>query len=45
MKFSWGGGGRFIGIQTHIPPKFSFSLDFGDFILHLLEHIFVIPIC
>ena len=30
-KFSLGGGG-FIGTQTHLPHKFSFSLDFCHFI-------------
>ena len=28
----------FIGTQTHLPPKFSFSSDFGHFILKMLEN-------
>ena len=32
-----GGGVGFIGTQTHVPPKFSFSSDFGHFILKKLE--------
>ena len=31
----FGGGGGFIGTQTHLPPKFSFSSDFGHFILKM----------
>ena len=31
------GGDRCIGTQTHLPPKFSFSLDFGHFTLKMLE--------
>ena len=26
------GGDGFMGTQTHLPPKFSFSSDFGHFI-------------
>ena len=29
---------RLIGTQTHLPPKFSFSSDFGNFILKMLEN-------
>ena len=35
-KFCWGDG--FIGTQTHLPPKFSFSSDFGHFILKMMEN-------
>ena len=39
MKFCLGGGGHgFIGTQTHLPPKFSFSSDFGHFILKMVEN-------
>ena len=34
--FIWGDG--FIGTQTHIPPKFSFSPDFGHLILKMVEN-------
>ena len=34
--FFWGDG--FIGTQTHIPQKFSFSSDFGHFILKMEEN-------
>ena len=27
------GGDGFMGTQAHLPPKFSFSSDFGHFIL------------
>ena len=40
-KFWLGGGGSdvgFIGTQTHLPQKFSFSSDFGHFILKILEN-------
>ena len=33
-----GGGVGFIGTQTHLSPKFSFSSDFGHFILKMLEN-------
>ena len=33
--FVWGDG--FMGTQTHLPPKFSFSSDFGHFILKMVE--------
>ena len=34
-----GGGGQiYIGTQTHLPPKFSFSSDFGHFIWKMLEN-------
>ena len=33
-----GGGGGFMGTQTHLPPKFSFSSDFGHLILKILEN-------
>ena len=33
-----GGGKRFMGTQTHLPPKFSFSTDFGHFISKVLEN-------
>ena len=29
-RFVW--GNEFIGTQVHLPPKFSFSSDFGHFI-------------
>ena len=32
------GGDGFIGIQTHLPPKLSFSSDFGHFILKMVEN-------
>ena len=32
----WGDG--FIGTRTHLPPKFSFSSDFGHFILKMVEN-------
>ena len=35
-SFVWGDG--FIGTQTHLPPKFSFSSDFGQFILEMVEN-------
>ena len=35
-SFDWGVG--FIGTQTHLPPKFSFSSDFDYFILKMLEN-------
>ena len=35
-SFIWGDG--FMGTQTHLPPKFSFSSDFGHFILKMLEN-------
>ena len=35
-SFVWGDG--FIGIQTHLPPKLSFSSDFGHFILKMVEN-------
>ena len=31
-------GVGFIYTQTHLPPKFSFSSDFGHFILKMLEN-------
>ena len=34
-KFFFGGDG-FIGTQTHLPPKISFSSDFGHFILKMV---------
>ena len=34
-NFVWGNG--FIGTQSHLPPKFSFS-DFGHFILKMVEN-------
>ena len=37
-KFWLGGGVEFIGTQTHLPQKFSFSSDFGHFILKMLEN-------
>ena len=37
-NFDWGGGVGFIGTQTHLPPKFSCSSDFGHFILKMLEN-------
>ena len=33
-SFVWGDG--FIGTQTHLPPKFNFSSDFGHFILKMV---------
>ena len=36
-KFYLGGDG-FIGTQTYLPPKFSFSSDFGHFILKMVEN-------
>ena len=33
-----GGGDGFIGIQTHLPQKISFSSDFGHFILKMVEN-------
>ena len=30
------GGDGFIGTQTNLPPKFSFSSDFGHFILKMV---------
>ena len=36
-SFDWGRGG-FIGTQTHIPTKFSFSSDFCHFILKMLKN-------
>ena len=33
------GGDGFMGTQIHLPPKFSFSSDFGHFILKMLENI------
>ena len=35
-KFCLGDG--FMGTQTHLPPKFSFSSDFGHFISKMLEN-------
>ena len=35
-KFYMGDG--FMGTQTYLPPKFSFSSDFGHFILKMLEN-------
>ena len=35
-KFCLGGG--FMGTQTHLPPKLSFSSDFGHFIWKMLEN-------
>ena len=32
------GGDGLIGTQTHLPQKFSFSSDFGHFILKMLEN-------
>ena len=43
-NFYWGGGifigdyWGFIGAQTHLPKKFSFSSDFGHLILKMLEN-------
>ena len=38
-SFNRGGGGvGFIGTHTHLSPKFSFSSDFGHFILKMLEN-------
>ena len=34
----FGGGDGFMGTQTHLPPKFSFSSDFGHFILKMVEN-------
>ena len=36
-SFVWEGGG-FMGTETHLPPKFLFSSDFGHFILKMLEN-------
>ena len=36
-KFCLGGDG-FMGTQTHVSPKFSFSSDFGHFISKMLEN-------
>ena len=33
-----GGGGGFMGTEIHLPQKFSFSSDFGHFILKMLEN-------
>ena len=33
-----GGGVVFIGTKTYLPPKFSFSSDFGHFIWKMLEN-------
>ena len=35
--FFWGGG-RFMGTQINLPPKFSFFPDFGHFIVTMLEN-------
>ena len=35
-SFVW--WGVFICTQTHLPPKFSFSSDFGHFILTMVEN-------
>ena len=35
-SFVW--GDWFIGTQTHLPPKFSFSSDFDHFILKMVEN-------
>ena len=35
LSFAWGDG--FIGTQTYLAPKLSFSLDFGHFILKMVE--------
>ena len=32
------GGDGLMGTQTHLPAKFSFSSDFGNFILRMLEN-------
>ena len=37
----YGGGGGFKGTQTHLPPKISFSSDFGHFILNDFPHWFL----
>ena len=34
----FGGGDGFIGTQTHLPPKFSFSSDFDHLILNMVEN-------
>ena len=36
--FFLGGGDGFIGTLTHLPPKLSFSSDFGHFILKMVEN-------
>ena len=38
-NFSLGGGGRFHVPQTHLPPNFDFSSDFGHFILKISENL------
>ena len=35
----FGGGDGFMGTQTHLPPKLSFSSNFGHFILKILEDV------
>ena len=35
-----GGGGEFNGTHAHLSPNFSFSSDFGHFILKVLENAF-----
>ena len=32
-------GDGFVGTQAYIPPKFSFSSDFGHFILKMFENV------
>ena len=40
--FNWGNG--FIGTQIHLPPKISFSSDFGHFIREMLENVKIVGI-
>ena len=41
QSFDWGGGRMHkcigLGTQTHLPPKFSFSSDFGHYILKMFS--------
>ena len=37
-SFDWGGG-RILVRQTHLPPNYDFSSDFGHFILKILKNL------